>query len=108
MSELVKHLNEFDFESTISTTTKPVLVDFWAKWCFPCKMQAPILDELAKEVGNNAIIAKVDVDECESLAYKYGVASIPTLILFKNGEIVEKVIGLTEKSKLLEIINKNI
>ena len=108
MNTNVKHLTDFDFENTIKESSKPILVDFWAKWCGPCRMQAPILEELANDLLDSAIIAKVDVDECESLAIKYGVSSIPCLMVFKNGVVVDKRVGLSDKSTLTSMIVKHI
>ncbi len=107
MSENVKHLTDFDFESTINGSNKLILVDFWAKWCGPCKMQAPILEELANDLKDQVIIAKVDVDECEELAVKYGVSSIPSLMVFKDGKVVDGTIGLTDKATLTAMLVKN-
>ncbi len=108
MSENVKNLSEFDFNKLIKEETKPMLVDFYAKWCSPCKMQAPILEELAKEISDKALICKVDVDECEALAVKYGVQSIPCLLVIKGGEVKEKAVGLTSKSDLAAMVIKHI
>lgn len=107
MSENVKHLTDFDFESTINGSNKLILVDFWAKWCGPCRMQAPILEELANDLKDQVIIAKVDVDECEELAVKYGVSSIPSLMVFKDGKVVDGCVGLTDKSTLTAMLVKN-
>ena len=87
----IKSLNDFDFKSVISDSKVPVLVDFWAPWCSPCRMQAPILEELASELGEKVLIAKVNVDECESLAVNYGVNSIPSLFVFSGGEYAFKL-----------------
>lgn len=84
-----------------------VLVDFWAPWCGPCKMIAPVLEEVSGEVEGKANIVKVDVDENQETAGKYGIMSIPTLILFKDGEIVEKVAGFQPKEALVEMIEKH-
>ncbi len=108
MSENVKNLSEFDFNNIIKEDKKPILIDFYAKWCSPCKMQAPILEEIAKEISDKAVICKIDVDECESLAMKYGVSSIPSIMLFKNGEVIERKVGLTSKADLAAMIIKHI
>ena len=108
MSENVKNLTEFDFNNMIKEEKKPMLVDFYAKWCSPCRMQAPILEELAKEISDKAVICKVDVDECESLAMKYGVQSIPYIMVIKGGEVKEKSVGLTSKADLAAMIIKHI
>ena len=108
MSENVKNLTEFDFNNMIKEEKKPMLVDFYAKWCSPCRMQAPILEELAKEISDKAVICKVDVDECESLAMKYGVQSIPCIMVIKGGEVKEKSVGLTSQADLAAMIIKHI
>ncbi len=108
MSEHVKNLTEFDFNNIIKEEKKPILIDFYAKWCSPCKMQAPIIEEIAKEVHEKAVFAKVDVDECEELAIKYGVQSIPTILVIKGGEVKEKSVGLTSKADLAAMIIKHI
>ncbi|MBR5439722.1 MAG: thioredoxin [Clostridia bacterium] len=102
----VKHLTDFDFNSTIKESKVPVLVDFWAPWCSPCRMQGPILDELAGELNDKVIIAKVNVDECEKLAVEHGVMSIPCLMVFKDGALKEKSVGLTGKAELSAMLIK--
>lgn len=102
----VKHLTDFDFNSTIKESKVPVLVDFWAPWCSPCRMQSPILEELATELNGKVVIAKLNVDECESLALKYGVNSIPCLMVFKDGELKEQSVGLTSKAELSAMLIK--
>ena len=102
----VKHLTDFDFNSVIKESKVPVLVDFWAPWCSPCRMQSPILEELATELSGKVIVAKVNVDECESLAVKYGVMSIPCLMVFKDGQLKEKSVGLTGKAELSAMLIK--
>lgn len=106
--ENVKNLTEFDFNKLLKEEKKPMLIDFYAKWCSPCRMQAPILEEIAKEITEKAVVGKVDVDECEGLALKYGVQSIPCIMVFKNGEVVEKSVGLTSKADLAAMIIKHI
>ena len=107
MEEIINVMSEEEFDELLDGG-KPVLVDFWATWCGPCKMQAPILHEFKEEIGDKAIVAKVDVDVCEKLAVELGVMSIPTLMVFKNGELKEKTIGLTAKPQLSEMILKHI
>ena len=102
MSDKVKELNEANFDAAISSGT--VLVDFWAPWCGPCKMQSPILDKVADKVGDKAVIVKVNVDENASLAAKFGVRSIPTLILFKDGQKIRDFIGVQQETALVEIL----
>ncbi|HKM32207.1 MAG TPA: thioredoxin [Oscillospiraceae bacterium] len=103
----VLQLKNAEFQSTISKSDKPVLVDFWAPWCGPCKMLAPILEEAASEVGSDAVIAKVNIDEESSLAERFGIFSIPTMIVFKDGEEVDRIVGLTSKEKILEHLSKD-
>lgn len=89
-------LNETNFESTIASN-KAVVIDFWAPWCGPCKMLSPILDQLASELSGNVLVAKVNVDEEQGLAQRFNIASIPTLVYFKNGKMVDMTMGLTTK-----------
>lgn len=104
----IKELTNADFEQFIENESKPVMVDFWATWCSPCRMQAPIFNELAQELKEKAVFAKVDVDENESLAYKYKIASIPCIMVFKDGRQVEKTVGLSTKAELAEMLIKYI
>jgi len=99
MSENIVNLDSTSFTDTIAAD-KPVLVDFWAPWCGPCKAIAPILEELAGELGDTATIAKVNVDDNQDLAAKYGVRAIPTILIFKGGEMKDQVVGLTQKEAL--------
>ncbi|OGV70958.1 MAG: thioredoxin [Lentisphaerae bacterium RIFOXYB12_FULL_65_16] len=92
-------LTSATFDDAIKTGT--VLVDFWAPWCGPCRMQAPILDQVAQEVGDAAKVAKVNVDEAQDIAAKFGVRSIPTLIIFKNGKEFKKFVGLQQAAALV-------
>jgi thioredoxin 1 len=102
MAGNVKELNAENFGATIASGT--VLVDFWAPWCGPCKMQGPILDKVAAKVGDKAVIAKVNVDESPALAAQFGVRSIPTLILFKDGLKVRDFIGVQQETALVEVL----
>ena len=94
-------ITDSSFENDVLKSDKPVLVDFWATWCGPCKMIAPILDELATEQEGKLTIAKLDVDANAAAAQKFNVMSIPTLILFKNGEVAERLVGYMSKDQLL-------
>ena len=102
MSDKVKELTVDNFNDTIASGT--VLVDFWAPWCGPCKMQTPILEKVAEAVEGKAVIAKVNVDEAPSLAAQFGVRSIPTLILFKDGQKVKDFIGVKQEAELVKAL----
>ncbi len=94
-------LNEGNFEEEVTRSSKPVLVDFWAEWCGPCKLIAPLLDEIAKEKGDAVKVAKVDVDQNQSLSARYNIRAIPTLLFFKDGQLRDQVTGMTSKKDLL-------
>lgn len=100
------HMNSEDFQNIVLDNKEPVVVDFWATWCGPCKMLAPTIEEIADELDGKIAVGKVDVDENRELAVKYGVMSIPTVIYFKNGEEVTRLIGVQSREKLLETANK--
>ena len=95
-----------NFENEVLKSDKPVLVDFWATWCGPCRMIAPIIEEVANELADSLKVGKVNVDEQEELAIKFGISSIPTLLLFKNGEVVKKTLGYMPKDAVLKFINE--
>ena len=104
----VLELKQDSFQSKVlDVKGKPVLVDFWAPWCGPCQMQGPIIDELAGDAGDKAVIGKVNVDDNQELAGKYGIMSIPALIVFKDGEVVESMVGVHQKDDLLKVIEKH-
>ena len=107
MSEIKEILGKDEFLQALKSD-KPVLVDFWATWCGPCKMQAPILHEFKEEVGDKVDIIKVDVDQNEDIAMEYGIMSIPTLYVFKDMELKEKTVGLTTKAGLSQLVIKYI
>ena len=104
--EYLLYLNDSNYEEEISKSGKPVLVDFWAPWCGPCKTIGPIIEELAETYKDRAVIAKLNVDESRNAASNYGVRSIPTLIIFKEGKVFDTIIGLVPKERLEEFINK--
>ena len=105
MSDQIKHVSDASFEQDVLNSATPVLVDYWAEWCGPCKMIAPALDEIAGQIGDKVKIVKLNVDENPDTAAKYGIMSIPTLLLFKNGEIASRQVGAAPKQKLAQWIN---
>jgi thioredoxin 1 len=108
MSDTIKHISDTSFEADVLKSDKPVLVDFWAEWCGPCKMIAPILEEIATEYAGKLAIAKVDIDKNPGTPQRYGVRGIPTLILFKDGEVHATKVGALAKSQLGAFIDANL
>ena len=102
-----QHINQDEFDAKVIKSDKPVLVDFFAEWCGPCKMAAPVLDELADEADGKYEIIKIDVDQNQELAGKHGVMSIPTVVLFKDGEEVDRKIGFGGKAGYEELLAKS-
>ncbi|MCE0483955.1 MAG: thioredoxin [Methylacidiphilales bacterium] len=107
MSTNVIPVGALDFEREVIKADKLVIVDFWAEWCGPCKMIAPLLDEVARELPDKVKIVKVNVDEEQQLAQQYGIYNIPTLLFFKGGTVREQVVGTTAKKVLIEKINSH-
>ena len=106
MSDNVIHATDADFDSQVLQSEEPVLVDFWAQWCGPCKMIAPALDELAQAYAGRAKVVKVDIDQNRAVAMKYHVRSIPMLLLFKDGQVQATQIGAVGKAQLAQITDK--
>ena len=107
-SDLIKHISDASFESDVIQSDKPVLVDYWAEWCGPCKSIAPVLDEIAKEYEGRLKIAKLNVDENQQVPAKFGIRGIPTLMLFKNGNVEATRVGALSKSQLTAFLDSNI
>ena len=106
MSESIFQLTDSNFEEEVISSGKPVLVDFWAVWCAPCMMIGPELEKLAEEKGGELKIGRLNVDENRNIALEYSISSIPTLLLFKNGQIVKKLIGAMSKDRILTNISQ--
>ncbi len=104
----VLHVTDATFEADVLRSDVPVLLDFWAPWCGPCRMIAPVLDDLAAEFGDKIKVAKINIDENQATPAQYGVRSIPTLLLFKEGKIVATQVGALPKNQLTAFVNKNI
>jgi thioredoxin 1 len=108
MSEQVTEVNDSSFEKDGLQSDKPVLVDFWAAWCAPCRMLAPTVDAIAEKYSANARVVKVNVDDNPSISQRYGIKGIPTLILFKGGKEEERVVGATSKDAISRMIDKHV
>lgn len=108
MSDQITHTSDASFEADVLQNDKAVLLDFWAEWCGPCKMIAPLLDEAATEYADKLAVMKLNVDENPSTAQKFGVRSIPTLMLFKDGAVQAQKLGAMSKSQLTEFLDTNI
>jgi thioredoxin 1 len=108
VSDNIVHTNDSSFEADVLNSEKPALVDFWAEWCGPCKMIAPILEEAANEYVDKLSIVKLNVDESPSIAQKFGIRSIPTLMLFKDGAVQAQKLGAMSKSQLTEFLDTNL
>jgi thioredoxin 1 len=108
MSDHIKHITDNSFETDVLKSDQPVLVDFWAEWCGPCKMIGPILEEVAREYAGKVQIMKMDVDANQTVPAKFGIRGIPTLILFKNGTAAAQKVGAMGKGQLTSFIDSNI
>jgi thioredoxin 1 len=107
MSENILNVTDDSFESDVLRSEQPVLVDYWAEWCGPCKMIAPVLEEIADEYTGKMSVAKLNIDDNPNTPPKYGIRGIPTLMIFKNGEVAATKVGALSKSQLLEFIQAN-
>lgn len=108
MSEHIKNVSDDSFETDVLKAGQPVLVDYWAAWCGPCKMIAPILEEVAAEFAGKVTVAKLNVDENQQTAAKFGIRGIPTLMLFQNGEVKATKVGAVSKTQLTDFLNQSI
>ena len=108
MSELIHHVSDDSFEAEVLQAQQPVLVDYWAEWCGPCKMIAPILNDVAKEYAGKLKVVKVNIDENQQTPAKFGIRGIPTLMIFKNGNVEATKVGALSKSQLTTFIDGNL
>ena len=106
MSEFTIDVNEENFDSVVMKSDKPVLVDFWAEWCGPCKMLTPTIEALAEEYKDTSSIVKINVDDSPAIATKYGIRSIPSILLFNNGDVIEQRVGAVSKDELAGMLDK--
>ena len=104
----VQTLTDANFETTVNQTPQPILVDFWAEWCGPCRRLAPTVEELAGDYDGKVLVGKLNVDENPNTAFKFSIRGIPTLLLFKGGQVVEQVVGLSDKETLKKVIDKHV
>jgi len=102
---MATEVNEANFDEIVIKSSKPVLVDFWAEWCGPCRMISPIVDEIGIEYADKIVVAKVDVDNNNAIASKFGIRNIPTILFFKNGQVADKQVGAVPKSTLVNKLN---
>lgn len=107
-SELIKHVSDASFEADVLQSAQPVLVDYWAEWCGPCKMIAPILDEVATAYSGKLQIAKMNIDENRGIPTKFGIRGIPTLMLFKDGQLAATKVGTMTKSQMIAFVDQHL
>ncbi len=108
MSDQIKYISDASFDSDVVQSAKPVLLDYWAEWCGPCKMIAPILEEVSRDYGDKLQVAKMNVDENQAVPAKFGIRGIPTLMLFKNGAVVATKVGALSKSQLTAFLDSHL
>ena len=107
-SDKIQTLTDANFEQTVNHTPQPILVDFWAEWCSPCRRLAPTVDELANDYNGRVVVAKMNVDENPATPMRFSIRGIPTLLLFKGGQLVEQVVGLADKDSLKKMIDRHV
>jgi thioredoxin 1 len=108
MSGKIVTVSDAEFESSVLQGDKPALIDFWAEWCQPCKMLAPTVEEIAGEYEDKVLVGKLNVDDNPATATKYGIRGIPTLLLFKGGQVVQQLVGVKSKAEIKKVIDENI
>jgi len=108
MGQATKKINDASFQTDVLSSSTPVLVDFWAEWCGPCKMIGPVLEEVATELSDKVVVAKMNVDESPKTPSQYGLRSVPTLMIFKGGQLVSTKVGALPKQAIISWINENI